>query len=69
MSDINELKDNYLAQALEGAEGAQQQLVQARAQMEAQMEQLAAQEAEVANAIVELKQCLGLEDEVEDQES
>ena len=66
---MNQLAETYLAQALEGAEGAQQQLAQARAQMEAQMEQLASQEAEVDKAIAELKECLGLEDEVEDQES
>ena len=66
---MNELAETYLAQALEGAEGAQQQLAQARAQMEAQMENLTNQEVEVARAISELKEILGLEDEVVEDEA
>ena len=66
---MNELAESYLAKALEGAEGAQQQLAQARAQMEGQLEQIISQQAEVDNAVVELKQCLGLEDEVVEDEA
>jgi len=66
---MNEKAESYLAQALEGAEQAQEQLTQARAQMEAQMENLANQETEVARAITELKEILGLEDEVVEEEA
>ncbi len=67
MSD--EIKDRYLAQALEGAEQAQEQLAQARLQMEAQLKNLDTQATEVAKAVEELKQCLGLEDEVVEEEA
>ena len=66
---MNELAESYLARALEGAEQAQQQLTQARAQMEAQMENLTAQEAEVNKSVAELKEILGLEDEVVEEEA
>tara|TARA_S200002703_G_scaffold59719_1_gene51732 strand:- start:170 stop:379 length:210 start_codon:yes stop_codon:yes gene_type:complete len=69
---MNKLGEKYLAQALEGAEQAQEQLAQARLQMEAQLENLDSQATEVAKAVVELKQILGLEeeeDEVDEQEA
>lgn len=69
---MNKLGEKYLAQALEGAEQAQEQLAQARLQMEAQLENLDTQATEVAKAVEELKQVLGLEeeeDEVDEQEA
>jgi len=67
---MNKLGEKYLAQALEGAEQAQEQLAQARLQMEAQLENLDTQATEVAKAVEELKQVLGLEEEeVDEQEA
>ena len=63
------LAEKYLSSALEGAEQAQTQLEQAIAQLEAQLEKMQEQRSEVAEAVVDLKQVLGLEDEDGDQES
>ena len=67
---MNELAEKYLAQALEGAEQAQQQIDGAIAQLEAQLAKMQEQRSEVGAAVSDLKQVLGLEEEaVVDQEA
>ena len=63
------LAEKYLSSALEGAEQAQMQLDQAIAQLEAQLEKMQEQRSEVGEAVSDLKQLLGLEEEDVDQES
>jgi len=66
---MNELAEKYLAQALEGAEQAQQQIDGAIAQLEAQLAKMQEQRSEVGEAVSDLKLLLGLEEEDVDQEA
>ncbi len=59
----NKLAEKYLSEALEGAEQAKEQIENAVGQMKAQLKNAEAQQSSVAEAIVDLKQLLGLEDE------
>jgi hypothetical protein len=61
------LAEKYLSEALEGAEQAQEQIGRAVEQMEAQLGNAKSQQDSVAQAIVDLKGLLGLEDEDADQ--
>jgi Fic family protein len=61
------LAEKYLSSALEGAEQATQQIDQAIAQLEAQLEKMQEQRSEVGEAVSDLKQLLGLEEEDVDQ--
>ena len=66
---MEKLAEKYLASALEGAEQAQNQIDNAIQQLEAQLKNMEVQRTEVAEAIVDLKQLLGLEEEIVDQEA
>tara|TARA_A100001391_G_scaffold201935_1_gene190228 strand:- start:1690 stop:1899 length:210 start_codon:yes stop_codon:yes gene_type:complete len=67
---MEEKAEKYLSSALEGAEQAQQQIDQAIAQLEAQLEKMQEQRSEISEAVVDLKEVLGLEEEEDgDQES
>jgi F0F1-type ATP synthase membrane subunit b/b' len=66
---MEKLAEKYLASALEGAEQAQNQIDNAIQQLEAQLKNMQQQRSEVVEAIVDLKQVLGLEEEVVDQDS
>jgi ribosome-associated translation inhibitor RaiA len=66
---MDKLAEKYLASALEGAEQAQAQIDNAIEQLEAQLEKMKEQRSEVAEAVVDLKQVLGLEEESGNQES
>ena len=66
---MEKLAEKYLASALEGAVQAQNQSDNAIQQLEAQLKKMQQQRSEVVEAIVDLKQVLGLEEEVVDQDS
>ena len=62
---MNELNEKYLARMLEGAEQGLEQVDNAVEQIKAQMDQMMAQREEMVTAVSELKDLLGLDEEVE----
>jgi cell division protein ZapA (FtsZ GTPase activity inhibitor) len=63
---MNELTEKYLARMLEGAEQGLEQIDTAVEQINTQMESMMEQRQEMMTAINELKDLLGLEDEVKE---
>ena len=65
---MNEITEKYLARMLEGAEQGLSQLYMAVQQINGQLENMADQREEMEEAVRELKELLGLEDEVQKPE-
>ena len=65
---MNEITEKYLARMLEGAEQGLSQLDMAVEQINGQLENMADQREEMEEAVRELKELLGLEDEVQKPE-
>jgi|TARA_A100000172_G_scaffold73170_1_gene54612 chorismate mutase len=61
---MNELNEKYLARMLEGAEQGLDQVDTAVEQINGQLEAMMEQREEMVTAVAELKELLGLEDEV-----
>jgi len=60
---MNELNEKYLARMLEGAEQGLSQVVMAMGQVEEQLSKMQEQREEMTEAVLELKELLGLDKE------